>query len=443
MKGQSAIEFISVYGFMLIIASLFIALVVLFAFSAQNSIQTSQCSGFSGFYCSSAQVVYNAVARNSLVFLALDTEQSAPVNVIGINVIIDNGTYAGTCLPAVAVPTSPIDCIIGVNSITRVGQQVIGSYSINGQYCNSPLYRVTVENCTYQNVTYAGSFSTFVSNHLSLGYGNPPVAPTVVGAVSGSLYTPWSIAMAPSGAYAYVPETFGSSSGYGDIAVISTSTNSITNRFGAGSFEFPMDAPIAPAGSYAYVTNEGFTGVPYIDAISTSTGSELYQITLTNLWPQSLAFSPSGSYAYMLGSSNVLVLNPSTRQITGSINSQAFNTPLAIAFAPNGAYAYVTNSGGNNVLVINTATGTVSNSITSATFQNIDTLTVSPDGAYLYVGSSNKIFIISTATGKIVDMFTSGLDNPTGMAFTPSGSLLYVVNYNSGNVIIVNPGTYK
>ena len=195
MKGQSAIEFISVYGFMLIIASLCIALIVLFAFSAQDSVQTSQCNGFSGLYCSSAQVVYNAIARNSLIFIALDSEQSAPVNIIGINVVVNNATYSGSCKPSIATPGERVNCIAGVNAIKRTGQQIVGSYTINGQYCNSPFYNISVQSCTYQNVTYTGFFSTYVTDHLSLGYNNVTVPANVVGAVSGSFSVPQGVAM--------------------------------------------------------------------------------------------------------------------------------------------------------------------------------------------------------------------------------------------------------
>ena len=437
MKGQSAIEFISVYGFMLIIAALFIALVILFAFSAQNSIQTSQCNGFSGLYCSSAQVVYNAIARNSLILIALNSEQSAPVNIIGINVIVDNATYSGTCTPSVAAPAERVDCIAGVNAIKRMGQQIVGSYTINGQYCNSPLYNVSVQACAYQNVTYTGFFSTYVTNHLSLGY-SAPVAANVVGAITG-FSGPASISVAPSGAYAYVTETYSGSQG--EIVVMSTSTNTITGST-TSNLAYPYDVSIAPSGTYAYVTNMNFGGSAYIEAISTATKTGLYQISTGS--EQYATISPSGTYAYLSNYANVLVLNTATRQVTGSINSPAFSEAGSIAFSPNGAYAYVANTGANNVLIINTATGTVAGAINSIALTYITAVAVSPDGSYVYVTSgNNEVFIANTTTDKVVSTLTSGFSSPTGVAFAPDGSYVYVVNSNSNNVVIINPGTYK
>ena len=300
MKGQSAIEFISVYGFMLIIAALFIALIVLFAFAAQNSIKTSQCGSFGGFYCVSAQVVSNVVTRNSIVFFALDTQQSIPINVTGVNVIIDNGTYSGTCTPHVPTPEYPMNCTAYTNFV-RIGQQVIGSYTLNGRYCNSPLNNVLSGACTYQNVIYSGSFSTYASSRLSLGYQNVQLVPAeVVGAVSGTFNFPQSVSVAPDGAYAYVTNMFGGSGFFGYMSVISTSTNTVTGSINS-NMNLPHGVSIAPSGTYAYVYNQNsFSYPPYIEAIDTAGGSGLYRVSAYNGTPPgSIAISPSGAYAFI------------------------------------------------------------------------------------------------------------------------------------------------
>lgn len=445
MKGQSAIEFISVYGFMLIIASLFIALVVLFAFSAQNSIQTSQCNGFSGLYCTSAQVVYNSIAKNSLIFIALDSEQSAPVNIIGINVVVSNATYSGTCKPSVAAPAERVNCIAGVNAIKRIGQQIVGSYTINGQYCNSPLYNISVQACTYQNVTYTGFFSTYVTNHLSLGYDNVTVAANVVGAVSGSFFLPQGVAFSPDGSYTYVTNRFGGCCFTGDISVISTSTNTVTSTISPSLYN-PSGVAIAPSGTYAYVTNDAFTGA-YVEVVDTATGTGTGSISIPSTldgYPQGVAISPSGTYGWVAGYGNVLTINTGTQYITGT-STNVFTGDGGVVVAPNGTYAYVTTLSGSDILVVDTANGDVANVISSSTFSNLNGITISPDGKYLYVSNTgiNQVAIISTATDKVVSTINKGFSNPLGIAFAPSGSFLYVVNGGSNNVVIVNPGTYN
>ena len=446
MKGQSAIEFISVYGFMLIIASLFIALIVLFAFSAQNSVQTSQCNGFSGLYCASAQVVYNAIAKNSLIFIALNSEQSAPVNIIGINVVVDNATYSGTCTPSIAAPAERVNCIAGINAIKRMGQQIVGSYTINGKYCNSPLYNISVQACTYQNVTYTGFFSTYVTNHLSLGYNNVVVAANVVGAVSGSFLAPQGVAFSPLGTYAYVVNEVGGCCFTGDISIVSTSTNTVTNTI-SPSLYYPMGVAIAPSGSYAYVTSGGFGKSAYIEIVDTATGAGTGSIAIpTSLMglAQGVAFSPSGADGWAVGSGNTLIINTATEQVTGT-STDVYTGTGGVVVAPNGTYAYITNLFGSNILVVDTANGDIANVISSSTFSNLEGITISPDGKYLYVSNSgiNQVAIISTATGKVVSTINKGFSSPLGIAFAPSGSFLYVVNGGSDNVVIVNPGTYN
>ena len=445
MKGQSAVEFISVYGFMLIIAALFIALIVLFAFSAQDSIQTSQCSGFSGLYCSSAQVVYNAVAGNSLIYLVLDSEQSAPVNIIGINVIIDNATYTGTCLPSIVVPAERASCTIGTNSIRRIGQQVVGSYTINGQYCNSPVYNVSVEACMYQNVTYTGFFSTYVTNHISLGYGNFTTPANVVGAISGSFFFPTGVAIAPSGTYAYVTNEYGGCCFTGDISVISTATDSVTGTISPNLYN-PIGVAIAPSGTYAYVANQQFSGA-YIEKVDTATGAAAGSISLPFsliFWPTGVTFSPSGSEAWTVGLGNVIKINTATEQITGT-STNIFAGIGGVTVAPNDTYAYVTSVFGNEVVIIDTANGNVANTINSASFSNLNGIAISPDGKYLYVANAgtNQVMIISIAKGKVVSTISKGFSTPEGIAFAPNGAYLYVTNYGSNNVVIINPGSYN
>lgn len=445
MKGQSAIEFISVYGFMLIIAALFIALIVLFAFSAQDSIQTSQCSGFSGLYCSSAQVVYNAVASNSFIYLVLDSEQSAPVNIIGINVIIDNATYTGSCVPPIVAPAERVNCTIGTNSIRRTGQQVIGSYTINGQYCDSPIYNISVKACTYQNIVYTGFFSTYVTNRLSLGYGNFTTPANVVGAISGSFVYPTGVAIAPSGAYAYVTDKYGGCCFTGYISVINTATNSVTGTINPSLYD-PVGVAIAPSGTYAYVVNQQFSGA-YVEKFNTATGAAAGRIYIPfslMFWPTGVAFSPSGSEAWTVGLGNVITINTATGQITGTSTS-IFAGTGGVTVAPDDTYVYVTSFSADEVLVIDAANGNVASTINSASFSSLQGIAISPDGKYLYVAdsSTSEVMIISVATGKIVSTMNKGFSSPMGIAFAPSGAYLYVVNYGSSNVVIINPGSYN
>ncbi len=442
MKGQSAIEFISVYGFMLIIAALFIVLVILFAFSAQGAIQTSKCNGFTGFYCTSAQVVSNTVSKNSIIFLALDSEQSVPINVIGVNFIVGNSIYSGRCTPSLATPTVHITCTAAMSGFTRQGIQVIGSYIVNAQYCNSPLYNVSIKDCAYDNVTYNGEFSTYASDHLSLGFENNSVAPQIVGVING-LNLPEGIAVSPSGTRAYVAEPY--SSFYGEIAVISIPANSVSGSFTSGLAN-PSGVAVGTSGSYVYATNLNFFGATkYIEVVNTATGSGTTQVDMSDQ-EAAIAMVPSGAYAYASGYSNqVEILNTGTNSITGTVNIGYFAYYPGIAISPGGKYAYITNNNGNNVLILNTATGTVSGAITSPSILSPEGDAISPDGKYLYIANAGdeNLIIVDIATGKIVNSVSAGFNGPYGVAFSPTGSLVYVTNQYGGNVVIINPGSYN
>jgi YVTN family beta-propeller protein len=158
--------------------------------------------------------------------------------------------------------------------------------------------------------------------------------------------------------------------------------------------------------------------------------------------PYGAAFSPSGTYAYVVNYGNVVIINTATNTVVNSIES-GFSNPVGISFSPSGTYAYVTNEGNNNVVIINTATNTVVNSIISG-FSNPDGVSFSPSGTYAYVSNygSGNVVTINTATNTVVNSIISGFSNPAGISFSPSGTYAYVINeYPNSNVAIINTAT--
>ena len=102
----------------------------------------------------------------------------------------------------------------------------------------------------------------------------------------------------------------------------------------------------------------------------------------------------------------------------------------------------VTNNHGNNVVIINTASNTVTGSITSGIADPYG-VAFSPSGTYAYVtnyGSAN-IVIINTTSNTVTGSITSGFSSPYGVSFSPSGTYAYVVNGGSNNVVIINTAT--
>ena len=208
-------------------------------------------------------------------------------------------------------------------------------------------------------------------------------------------------------------------------------------------FDYPIGVAFSPSGTYAYVTNFNPSNVVIID---TATNTVTNSIPSGLNGPNGVAFSPSGTYAYVVnyGSTNVAIINTATNTVTNSIIS-GFSTPSGVSFSPSGTYAYVTNPGTNNVVIINTATNTVTGSITSG-FSNPTGVSFSPSGTYAYVtnGNSNNTVVINTATNSVTGSITSGFQLPSGVAFSPSGTYAYIIAYaargSPNHVMIINPG---
>ena len=336
---------------------------------------------------------------------------------------------------------------------------------------------------TYAYATNIGTNNTVIINTATN---------TIIGSIISGFSHPYGISFSPSGKYAYV-----TNGGSNNVVIINTdvpTNNSITTEVKVNAvMSTPTISPSNPvidSGQLLSFTSSWSGGTPtygaslYSSSTSTcNTQSTLVQqdiglssnsVTFSSVTPsantyycvyvtdntpdaysisnpitsgftspQGVAFSPSGTYAYVVNhnSNNVIIINTATNTVVNSITS-GFNYPYGVVFSPSGTYAYVTNTGINNVLIINTATNTVVNSITSG-FNFPSGVAISPNGKYAYVSNeySNNVVIINTATNTVVNSITSGFNYPYGVAFSPSGTYAYVANYNSNNVVIINTAT--
>jgi hypothetical protein len=138
---------------------------------------------------------------------------------------------------------------------------------------------------------------------------------------------------------------------------IDPSTGALTaiagSPFTAGSF--PRSVAVDPSGKFAYVLNEGgnvsgYTINPSTGALTTIVGSPF----TTGGDPRSMAVDPSGKFAYVAnfgGGVSGYTINPTTGALTPIAGSPfaAGNEPNIVAVDPSGKFAYVTNVNDNNV----------------------------------------------------------------------------------------------
>ena len=166
MKGQSAIEFLSVYGFMFIVLGVVIAILVFFS-AIPNNIIPSQCSPFGGLNCLGAFYYSNVSKGYSLVILRLSNAQSVPVNIISANVIVNTIDYAaaGNCTPAYVQPGQQFMCQIEFPRSLNPYISAKANYFISLQFCSQALSLQNKSNCDLysDNVIYGGAISATVT----------------------------------------------------------------------------------------------------------------------------------------------------------------------------------------------------------------------------------------------------------------------------------------
>jgi len=176
--------------------------------------------------------------------------------------------------------------------------------------------------------------------------------------------------------------------------------------------------------------------------------------------PEGLTLKPDGSQLYVVGRGNAKVYQYSL-STAFDVSSASFvrsfdvstqdGSPRGLAFKPDGSRLYVAGRNNANLFQyslstaydISTASLTKSFSVTSQ-INNFEAVVFRPDGSQLFaVGSSNAAvfeYSLSTAfdvsSASFVKSFGVGSQDglPTGLAFKPDGSQLYVVGDNTDTV---------
>jgi 6-phosphogluconolactonase (cycloisomerase 2 family) len=191
------------------------------------------------------------------------------------------------------------------------------------------------------------------------------VAPTsgslgLIGQVAVGGYA-LSVAMHPSGTFAYVVETNNSwSSSSVSTYFINTATGVLTS---VGTVDTGSGFPsitIHPSGRFAYVVNP--TGILTF-GIDATTGT-LTPIGTVASGLSSIAIHPSGKFAYAISGSNdvsTCTIDTSTGALTSIGTIPAGSSPASIVIHPSGKFAYVTDSGSHDIwtYAIDAATGTL------------------------------------------------------------------------------------
>jgi YVTN family beta-propeller protein len=198
----------------------------------------------------------------------------------------------------------------------------------------------------------------------------------------------------------------------------------------------PQGVAATPDGSQVWVADTGpQTGQPSlagISVISTASNTVTSRLSLPTD-PREIAFSPSGSTAYVTTGAGLLVINTAAQRVVGFV--PGLGNPEDVVVSPDGKTVYVTNTAQGVVDVISAATNRVTGTIKVGLLPW--QLVLSSDGSTLYVanGDSDSISVVSTKSDTVTDTISDAGD-PVSVALTPDGSQLWVGGLTSGIVTV-------
>jgi len=227
-----------------------------------------------------------------------------------------------------------------------------------------------------------------------------------------------------------VPQTnvYVTNAGSGTVSVIDAATNIVFATIELGMPSYSVAA--TPDSTRAYVGASGAIFV--VDTVTNAVVSMISDVGAIGL-----AVSPDGRFAYAVAfaGNRVVVIDTMTNTITASI---PVTCPVKIATAPDGQSAYVTSQGGtcmgsgqDTVEVIDLPMRTVRDSIPLSNAPN--EVVFSPNGRAAYVTSLGNLFVIDTATRRVIRTLVSGLG---GAAFTPDGAKAYAGGPGTTELVI-------
>jgi 6-phosphogluconolactonase (cycloisomerase 2 family) len=259
--------------------------------------------------------------------------------------------------------------------------------------------------------------------------------------------SPNSIALTPNSKFAYVANFV--SNNVSAYTVDASSGNLVPvagGPFAAGGTA-PFAAIVHPSGSFVYTVNQGSSGDPgTLSVFRIDSASGVLNVTQGSPWvanarqPCTIAFDPSGGFAYIPSSQDNTVAAFSINLSTGAPNPVGIplatgQKPVAASVDPSGQFLYVVNYGSSNIsgYSIN-AVGALFNipgspwptGGTSPQAINID-----PTGRFAYVtnsGSKNiSVFKINATGGLALQGSPLAITGtPIAISMDPSGKLLRV-----------------
>jgi YVTN family beta-propeller protein len=225
---------------------------------------------------------------------------------------------------------------------------------------------------------------------------------------------PAGLAVTPNGAQVYVANELANEHGGYTVSVIDTATNTVvgTVEVGAG----PRGVAVNPAGTRVYVVNNQASTVSVIDTVTLGTVATVG----VGQRPVGVAVDPAGARVYVTNamSNTMTVLNAVDHSLVATVPVD--QSPRGVAVHPSGSHVYVATGAGRIVVVETASNMVVANPPAAAGLFGIS---VTPSGGQVYAASqmAEAVYVMDTATNTVAAQAVTVADGPTafGVFITP------------------------
>jgi YVTN family beta-propeller protein len=229
-----------------------------------------------------------------------------------------------------------------------------------------------------------------------------------------------SLAVAPDGSKVYAG-TSGAFLASGTLTIVDPAAALVVKNIGLPGFNgtaIPTAIAVTPDASKAYVSVFviPFETPPFLNAYTLIVNTATNSIAgiIPNVGGGGLAVTPDGRFLYVATSSRIAIVNTASNKVVGAINNQRNLGTLALS--KDARWLYAADPPNQQVVVIRTATNTVAGTIPIA--NGPTGLAFTPDGTEVWVTRSDvSLPIIDTATRAVTGTVSLG-NYSTGVAFS-------------------------
>ncbi len=453
-REQAAVEYLSIYGWALLIIAAVFAFVLIYV-SLPQSIVPSHCTISLGFQCNAVVFGTNTTTHNITIAMAVSNRLSETLESPNLTITYDGVNYTGPCSPTYVPPGASSICVFNIPKKANLGQ-----------YVSSPIY-ITAKDCglsvnnscaSAPKEVYAGNIQAHATTYVA------PNASLTLSANSSSPFEGHKVLITAyltlfgypiSGGnvnftvnnpnFTVTPQQeLTSSSGYAYSVLYGGTTGTVTITATYASIQKSITFTFEPTTSTTTTTISTSTTTTS-SSTTTSTSSTSTDITSSSTTTTGTS-TTTVNYAYVVVSASggpaiQIIQNGAS---LGYIYPSGTGFPNAyhVAFDPNGKYAWVTDFGNDGpIYVINTTSATEVNTIPNTCYST--GIAFAPNGTLAYVTcgqlqsqSSDDIEVFNALdngkSGSIKTNYYSGAFNQTAIAVASNGIIAYVTQNTTG-----------